>query len=199
MRLNGCPLCSTCEILDELYDSPFSEGTLIETCEQVAEAVIPFDEQVKEYLIRTEGVVHLDETGGRVDGKLRWMHVRQYETITHLEMHDKRGSLAHAAIGILPKRTGWVMHDGYRSYDQYPDAQHALCHHLRELLFNFTSATSSLAEHMLKFSLPEDQQAVESAHQNQLSSLLATKSPTSEIRYGDCIGQGLKAINPPPP
>ncbi len=102
------PLERTCEILDELYDSPFSEGTLIETCEQVAEAVTPVDEQVKEHLIRTEGVVHLDETGGRVDGKLRWMHVASTETITHLEMHDKRGSLAHDAIGILPKRTGWV-------------------------------------------------------------------------------------------
>jgi len=131
------PLERTCEILSELYDSPFSEGTLVETCEQVAEAIMPVDEQAKEYLIQTEEVVHLDETGGRVDGQLRWMHVASTETITHLELHDKRGKLAHQAIGILPPRTGKVMHDGYRSYDQYPDAEHALCnaHHLRELLF----------------------------------------------------------------
>jgi transposase len=103
----------------------------------VAEAVTPVDEQARQYLIQTEGVVCLDETGGRVDGKLRWMHVASTEMITHLELHDKRGRLAHEAIGILPKRMGWVMHDGYRSYDQYPQAQHALCnaHHLRELLF----------------------------------------------------------------
>jgi len=193
------PLERTCEILDELYDSPFSEGTLIESCEQVAEAVTPVDEQVKEYLIRTEGVVHLDETGGRVDGKLRWMHVASTETITHLEMHDKRGSLAHDAIGILPKRTGWVMHDGYRSYDQYPDAQHALCnaHHLRELLFIHERYQQPWAEHMLKLLL-EIKQAVESAHQNQLSALPGDQINDFERRYGELIGQGLKA-NPPPP
>ena len=193
------PLERTCEILDELYDSPFSEGTLIETCEQVAEAVTPVDEQVKEHLIRTEGVVHLDETGGRVDGKLRWMHVASTEMITHLEMHDKRGSLAHDAIGILPKRTGWVMHDGYRSYDQYPDAQHALCnaHHLRELLFIHERYQQPWAEHMLKLLL-EIKQAVESAHQNQLSALPGDQINDFERRYDELIGQGLKA-NPPPP
>jgi transposase len=193
------PWLRTCEILDELYDSPFSEGTLMEACQQVAEAVTAVDEQVKEHLIRTEGVVHLDETGGRVDGKLRWMHVASTEMITHLEMHDNRGTLAHAAIGILPKRTGWVMHDGYRSYDQYPDAQHALCnaHHLRELLFIHERYQQPWAEHMLKLLL-EIKQAVESAHQNQLSALPGDQINDFERRYGELIGQGLKA-NPPPP
>jgi transposase len=193
------PLERTCEILNELYDSPFSEGTLVETCEQVAEAVTPVDEQAKEHLIRTEGVVRLDETGGRVDGKLRWMHVASTETITHLEMHDKRGRLAHQAIGILPKRTGWVMHDGYRSYDQYPHAQHALCnaHHLRELLFIHERYQQPWAEHMLKLLL-EIKQTVESAQQNQLSALSPDQIADFEIRYGELTGQGLKA-NPSPP
>ena len=69
-----------------------------------------------QHLIRTEEVVHLDETGSRVDGKLRWMHVCSTEKITQLEVHDKRGTIAHNAIGILPKRTGWVMHDDYLEY-----------------------------------------------------------------------------------
>jgi len=40
-------------------------------------------------------------------------------------------------IGILPQRQGLVVHDGYSSYAQYPDAQHVRCnaHHLRELVF----------------------------------------------------------------
>jgi transposase len=193
------PLERTCEILAELYDSPFSEGTLVETCEQVAEAVTPVDEQVREHLIQTEAVVHLDETGGRVDGKLCWMHVSSTETITHLEMHDKRGTLAHHAIGILPKRTGWVMHDGYRSYDQYLHAQHALCnaHHLRELLFIHERYQQSWAEKMLKLLL-EIKQAVESAQQKQLAALSPDQIADFESRYGELIGQGLKANLPPP-
>jgi transposase len=193
------PLERTCEILSELYDSPFSEGTLVETCEQVAEAVTLLDEQAKEFLTHTETVVHLDETGGRVDGKLRWLHVASTETVTHLEMHDKRGRLAHDAIGILPKRKGRVMHDGYRSYNQYPDAEHTLCnaHHLRDLLFIHEHYHQLWAEPMLKLLL-EIKQAVENTQQNRLSSLSPHQIADFENRYDELIAQGLKA-NPPPP
>ena len=193
------PLERTCEILSELYDSPFSEGTLIETCEQVAEVVTPVDEQAKEHLIQTEEVVHLDETGGRVDGKLRWIHVSSTEMITHLEVHDKRGTLAHNAIDILPKRTGWVMHDGYRSYNQYPHAQHALCnaHQLRDLLFIHERYQQPWAEHMLKLLL-EIKQAVENAQQCQFAALPPDQIADFETRYDELIRQGLKA-NPPLP
>lgn len=193
------PLERTCDILDELYQSPFSEATLVESCEQVAEAVTPVDEQAKEHLIQTEEVVHLDETGGRVEGKLRWMHVSSTETLTHLEMHDRRGRLAHDDIGILPERTGKVLHDGYRSYEQYPHVQHALCnaHHLRELIFIHENYQQPWAEDMLKLLL-EIKQAVECAQQNHLAALSADQIADFETRYGELIGQGLKA-NPPPP
>lgn len=194
------PLERTCEILGELYDSPFSEGTLIESCEQVAEAVTPVDEQAKEHLIQTEEVVHLDETGGRVEGKLRWMHVSSTKTLTHLEMHDKRGRLAYDDIGILPERTGKVMHDGYRSYEQYPHAQHALCnaHHLRELIFIHENYQQPWAEDMLKLLL-EIKQAVEYAQQNQQTGLSPDQIDDFENRYGELIGQGLEANPPDPP
>ena len=194
------PLERTCEILSELYDSPFSEGTLVETCEQVAEAIMPVDEQAKEYLIQTEEVVHLDETGGRVDGQLRWMHVASTETITHLELHDKRGKLAHQAIGILPPRTGKVMHDGYRSYDQYPDAEHALCnaHHLRELLFIHERYQQPWAENLAQMLL-KIKQAVDSAQQKQLAALSPNQIADFELLYSELIWQGLEANPPTPP
>jgi transposase len=194
------PLERTCEILNELYQSPFSEGTLVESCEQVAEAVTPVDEQAKEHLIQTEEVVHLDETGGRVEGKLRWMHVSSTQTLTHLEMHDKRGRLAHDAIGILPERTGKVMHDGYRSYEQYPHAQHALCnaHHLRELIFIHENYQQPWAEDMLKLLL-EIKQAVEYAQQNHRAALSPEQIGDFENRYGELVGQGLEANPPDPP
>jgi transposase len=194
------PLERTCEILDELYDSPFSEATLIESCEQVAEAVSPVDERVKEHLIHTEEVVHLDESGGRVEGKLRWMHVSSTEMLTHLEIHDRRGRLAHDAIGILPERTGWVMRDGYRSYNQYPHAQHALCnaHHLRELIFIHENYQQPWAEDMLKLLL-EIKQAVECAQQAHLAALSLDQIGDFETRYGLLVVQGLEANPPDPP
>ncbi len=194
------PLERTCEILNELYDSPFSEATLIESCEQVAQAVTPVDEQVKAHLILTEEVVHLDETGGRVEGKLRWMHVSSTEMLTHLEMHDRRGRLAHDAIGILPERKHWVIHDGYRSYEQYSHAQHALCnaHHLRELLFIHERYQQPWAEDMLKLLL-EIKQAVECAQQAHLAALSPDQIARFEARYAQLIRQGLNANPPDPP
>jgi transposase len=119
--------------------------------------------------------------------------------ITHLEVHDKRGTLAHNSIGILPQRTGWVMHDGYQSYNQYPEARHALCnaHHLRDLLFIHERYQQPWAEHMLKLLL-EIKQAVENAQQHQLAVLSPDQIADFETRYDELIGQGLKA-NPPPP
>jgi transposase len=192
------PMERTCEILSELYGSPFSEGTLLETCEQVAEAVTPVDERAKEHLIQTEAVVHLDETGSRVAGQLHWMHVASTETVTHLEMHEKRGKLAHDAIGILPKRIGWVMHDGYRSYGKYPDARHAWCnaHHLRDLLFLHERYSQLWAEALLRLLL-EIKQAVETAQRNQLPALSADQIADFERRYAELIAQGWKA-NPLP-
>ena len=57
--------------------------------------------------------------------------------LTYYEAHEKRGCKVLDQIGILPKRKGVAVHDGYRSYYQYEDALHALCngHHLRELKF----------------------------------------------------------------
>src|SRR4030065_1159847 len=128
------------------------------------------------------------------------MSVTRTKTNPHLERHDKRGRLAPHAIGILPKRSGWVMHDGYRSYDQYPHAQHALCnaHHLRELLFIHERYQQPWAEHMLKLLL-EIKQAVECAQHNQLAALSPDQSADFETRYDELIGQGLKANPPPPP
>ena len=53
--------------------------------------------------------------------------------MTHLELNQRRGSQAYEVIGILPKRTNYVVHDDYSSYFCYADAQHVTCnaHHLR--------------------------------------------------------------------
>jgi transposase len=192
------PLERTGEILSELYSSPFSEATLVASCEQLAEVVTPLDERVKQQLIQTEAVVRLDETGGRVEGKLRWIHVASTATLTHLEMHNHRGTKAHNLIGILPQRKRWVIHDGYRSYDQYPNAQHALCnaHHLRELLFIHERYQQPWAQSMVELLLAI-KLAVETAQHNQLAALSPAQNADFETRYGELIAQGLQANSPP--
>jgi transposase len=81
-------------------------------------------------------VAHFDETGARVDGRLRWLFSASTEALTFYALHDKRGKDGIDHAGVLPHFSGIAVHDGFKPYRRYYDnARHALCnaHHLREL------------------------------------------------------------------
>jgi len=193
------PLERTQEILGDLYDHSPVDATIISACQETEEQVAPVNTAVKKHLISTEEPVHCDETGLRVEGKLRWTHVASTERATYLEMHTKRGQKALDEIGILPQRKGIVVHDGYSSYDQYPDAQHVRCnaHHLRELVFIEEQYTQEWADGMIKL-LVEIKDAVEEAKTQGYVALTNAQLTDFEARYDPLITQGLEA-NPPPP
>lgn len=73
-------------------------------------------------------VKHLDETGFRIGGKLRWLHVASTRLLTFYRCRKKRGDM-------LANLTGIIVHDHWKSYFTLEGVQHALCnaHHLREL------------------------------------------------------------------
>jgi transposase len=193
------PLERTQEILIDLYDHSPSEATIIAACQETEAQVTPVNTAVKEHLIETEEPVHCDETGLRVEGKLFWTHVASTEQATYLEVHAKRGREALDEIGILPKREGKIVHDGYGSYTQYPDAEHVLCnaHHLRELVFVEEQYEQAWADGMIDL-LVEIKEAVEEAKQQGQVALTDRRLADFEMRYDQLIAQGLKA-NPPPP
>jgi transposase len=193
------PLERTQEILTDLYDHSPAEATIIAACQETEEQVTPVNTAVKEYLIETDEPVHCDETGLRVEGKLYWTHVASTEQATYLEVHPKRGREALDEIGILPERKGVVVHDGYTSYDQYPDVEHARCnaHHLRELIFVEERYEQEWARGMIDL-LVEIKETVEEA-KNQAQVALTDRQLTDfGMRYDQLITQGLQA-NPPPP
>jgi transposase len=92
---------------------------------------------IKAELITTKGAAHFDETGGRVNKKLWWLHVASTDLLTYYAVHQNRGCKALDAIGIFPECKGTAVHDAYRSYFQYDGVNHGLCnaHHLRDLIF----------------------------------------------------------------
>jgi transposase len=193
------PLERTQDILVDLYDHSPSEATIIAACRETEEQVAPVNTAVKEHLIETDEPVHCDETGLRVEGKLNWVHVASTEQATYLEVHPKRGREALDEIGILPERKGVVVHDGYTSYEQYPDAKHARCnaHHLRELVFVEERYEQEWAGEMIEL-LVEIKETVEKA-KNQAQVALTDRQLTDfEARYDQLVAQGLEA-NPPPP
>ena len=104
------PLERTAEIIEDLYDQPVSEGTIVEACQETARQVEPVYQLTKTELTETEDTGHFDETGNRISGKLWWLHVVCTTSLTYYAVHPKRGSKALAAIGIFPVFKGKAMH-----------------------------------------------------------------------------------------
>jgi transposase len=191
------PLERTCEAMAELFGCPISEGSVESAAgachEQLAEVEAAIKGQVEE-----SSVVHFDETGLNVGGKTSWLHVASTPDLTFYAAHQKRGREALDEIGVLPGFEGTAVHDGWTSYWQYGDCQHALCnaHHLRELTFVEEQLGQGWAQE-LKALLLEIKQAVDAARDQGLAELAAETQWAFEARYDVLLDVGLK-MNPPP-
>jgi transposase len=73
-------------------------------------------------------VKHLDETGFRVGGRTRWLHIASTGLLTFYRISGSRGSVPEHVGGT-------IVHDHWKPYYTMTGVLHALCnaHHLREL------------------------------------------------------------------
>ena len=78
--------------------------------------------------------MHIDETGCRVGGRIRWLHIVTDGTLTVKFPNRKRGREAIDGIGIVPRCRGVPIHDCRASYPGYDQCGDRLCgsHLLRE-------------------------------------------------------------------
>jgi len=130
------PSARTCELLADLFGVHLSEGTLANMLGAVDAKIAPSVAATAEAL-KNADIIHADETGLRVEGRRKWLHVASNKTLTHYGVHQKRGKEAMDEIGILPDFLGRLIHDHWNPYFKYTDCEHGLCnvHHLRDLVF----------------------------------------------------------------
>jgi len=121
------------EYFEDIYQLKMSEGTIFKTLETVFDLLGPAEQEIVAGLLQAE-VIHVDETGMRVEGERRWLHVVSTDRATNYSWHLKRGSAATEEIGILPQVKGTMVHDFWRPYYHY-NCKHSLCnvHNIREL------------------------------------------------------------------
>jgi transposase len=114
---------------------PVSEGSIFNFNKQAFDILDGFEDMAKERL-RSAAVAHADETGINMGGDRFWLHCVSNDLWTHFYPHEKRGTEAFDAMGILPGFKGILCHDHWKPYYTL-DCTHALCnaHHLRELTF----------------------------------------------------------------
>jgi transposase len=186
------PLERTAEIMEDLYNQPVSEGTIVAACTETAQQVEAIYQLTKTELTETKGTAHFDETGNRISGKLWWLHVVCTTLMTYYAVHPKRGSKALDAIGIFPVFKGKAVHDAYCSYFQYENVINGLCnaHHLRDLIFIREQYQQTWASKMIDLLL-EIKVAVEAA-QPERESLLPTQITDFETRYDAILDSGLR-------
>ncbi len=124
----------TAAALAELFGTPVSQGTVAAMSARAAGGLGGFLESVRANLAAAP-VVNFDETGLRVQGKLRWVHSASTDKYSLVIVHDRRGTKGMDAAGVLPGFSGIAVHDAWAPYDTYKSVTHALCgaHVLREL------------------------------------------------------------------
>jgi transposase len=187
------PYERTCELLDEFFGCPMSQGTLanlISECHARLEQPV---QQIKEQIVQAP-VAQFDESGSRVQQKLWWLHAASTANATYYDIHPKRGAEALEAIGILPDFGGRAIHDFWKPYFSYGCA-HGLCnaHHLRELIFVHEQHQQDWADTMIHCLL-DIQQAVALAKPST-EHLTKARIRDFEARY-QCILDDGYAANP---
>lgn len=129
------PLARTAALMQDLYGAHLSQASIQSFAQEAALALRPTVAAIGQ-AVQGAGVVHADETGIRVKGKLHWLHCAVTNTLTWLAPHAKRGTLAFEALGLLAGIKGVLVHDGLVSYKGL-ECTHSLCnaHHIRELVY----------------------------------------------------------------
>ena len=183
------------ELIEDVYGFSLSEATVFNSICATFESLESTEQKIIDQLIGSP-VVHVDETGIRIEAKRQWLHVVSTETLTHYGCHPKRGNDAIDEIAVLPKVTGTAVHDHWKPYFKY-NFSHALCnvHHLRELTGIFELTGQQWPQEMINLLL-------------EIKTVVDTRRPTAdkldqeeikgfEQRYNQILEKGYLE-NPPP-
>jgi transposase len=192
----------TSAILGDQYGLQPSGGTVQKWVLDAASRLTFSYEANRQALLATE-VVHFDESGMRVNGKLNWLHVAVSggpEAAVHYSVHARRGQEAMEAAGILPGFTGHAVHDNWKPYWGYTACTHSLCnaHHLRELRY-CEELTEQFWPIHLRHILVEGKQAVATARAEGKDALEPAQVTDLLSRYDEQVASGFAAwpVRPP--
>lgn len=146
--------------------------------------------------IMSSTCIHVDETSLKVDKKNHWIHVYASGDITLKFLHEKRGTEAIEAIGIIPHYGGIIIHDCWASYLSYGHLDHGLCgsHLLRELAFIIDSNHYRWAKKMKRLL----QKLCHIVSKRKEKCLTADEHLKAERLYRKIIAIGEKELPPIP-
>jgi len=191
------PLKRLTETIYDLTGHSVSQGAIVHANEELFKKLVHPEEQIKQQLLDSP-VVHFDESGVRVNGKLNWLHTACTPELTYYFVHPKRGKDAIDEGSILSDYTGTAVHDGLPSYRKYK-CGHALCnqHHHRELIAVVENDMQTWGQLMIDLLYD-----IKKKKEERISAGFTHMEPDTivgyEAKYRTILDIGF-AENPPPP
>jgi transposase len=144
-------------------------------------------------LLRQAGVLHVDETPGRVAGGLEYVHVAATEFLTVLHTGGRSKADIDAG-GVLPGYAGTIVRDGYAGYAHLIEAHHAWCgaHLLRDLrAFHDADPDTHLWAAAMADTLTSAHAAAQAARAAGETTLEAQTLATIRNHYRGAVAKGL--------
>ena len=115
------------ELMGDLFGVRLVPATIAQMSRNCARRLQGFMAVVRTR-VNAAKVKHLDETGFRVGGRNKWLHIASTGLLTFYRISGSRGSVPEHVSGT-------IVHDHWKPYYAMTGVLHALCnaHHLREL------------------------------------------------------------------
>ena len=181
------------EYFQDQLNLPISAGSIYNFNQQAFALSEQFEQKLIDKLIASP-LLHADETGINIGGKLHWLHCHSNERWTLFYAHTRRGTDAMNEKGVLPKFSGILCHDHWKPYYQYTACLHALCnaHHLRELERAYEQDHQQWARQMQ--ALLQD---INTDVKTQGGTLPAEQADIYTERYRDLLKQAENECPPP--
>jgi transposase len=124
-KAQGLPHADAAAILKQGFGLTMSRSGICRAIQRVARKAEATWHALRDAARRSR-LAHMDETGWKVDAQLRWLWGVVTEQITYCEILPGRG-FAQAAAILGPDYSGWLIHDGLRSYYKFLKAAHQSC------------------------------------------------------------------------
>jgi transposase len=115
------------ELMGDLFGVRLVPATIARMSHNCARRLQSFMAAVRA-CVNEAKVKHLDETGFRIGGQTKWLHIASTRLLTSYRISGSRGSVPEHVSGT-------IVHDHWKPYYTITGVLHALCnaHHLREL------------------------------------------------------------------
>lgn len=122
------PLQRLCDMMSDISKGTIQlrAGTINKWCEEFHKKSEKENDTILKEILK-EPVVHVDETGTKINGKQYWIHVITNDRGAFYSITKKRGDIEKGPIKLLERYSGSVVHDHFAPYQKLTLCQHVEC------------------------------------------------------------------------